>query len=136
MILSNHFIKYVTLFFSCFFIVKFITNFFSARLTTEREKETSAMFVEESSTRKSSTLVVVGSRAKELMKDYLIIVDELYVIEGFVPKETTVRVRTPTENESRGSCTPLIKVQAYLTLFEVIMGAATHFKRKKILTSI
>lgn len=94
------------------------------------------MFVEESSTRKSSTLFMVGSRVEELIKDYLIIVDELYVLEDFIPKEIIVRVRTLVKNEVWGSRTPLIKVQADLTPFEVITGAATHFKRKKIFTSI
>jgi hypothetical protein len=94
------------------------------------------MFVKESSTRKSSTLVMVRSRAEEHIKDYLIIVDELYVLEGFVPKKTMVRVRTPAENEVGGSRTPPIEVQTDLTFFKVITGVATHFKRKKISTFV
>jgi hypothetical protein len=31
---------------------------------------------------------MVRSRAEEHIKDYLIIVDELYVLKGFVPNET------------------------------------------------
>jgi hypothetical protein len=89
------------------------------------------MFVKESSTRKSSTLVMVRSRAEEHIKDYLIIVNELYVLKGFVPKETMVRVRTPAENEVRGSRTPLIEVQTYLTSLKVITGVATHLEGKR-----
>jgi hypothetical protein len=94
------------------------------------------MFVEESSTRKSSTLVMVRSRAEEHIKDYLVIVDELYVLEGFVHKKTMVKVITPTENEVGGGRTPPIEVQTYLTSLEVITGVATHFRRKKISTFV
>jgi hypothetical protein len=79
---------------------------------------------------------MVRSRAEEHIKDYLIIVDELYVLKGFVPKETIVRVKTPTENKVGGSRTPPIEVQTDLTSLEVIIGVATHFRRKKISTSI
>lgn len=36
-----------------------------------------------------------------MMKDFPIIVNELFVPDSYVPKETIVEVRTPVENEVR-----------------------------------
>lgn len=72
-----------------------IINFFIyTGLATKGYRETSARSIEESSPKKSSSLVVVDGRAKEVMKDYPIIIDELSIL-----KETTMRVKTLTENE-------------------------------------
>jgi hypothetical protein len=44
---------------------------------------------------------MVEGRAKEVMKDFPIIVNKLSVPDSYVPKETIVEVRTPVENEVR-----------------------------------
>ena len=47
---------------------------------------------------------MVEGRAGEVMENYPIIVDKL-----FVPKKTIVGVRTPKKNKVEGSCTPPTK---------------------------
>jgi len=83
MILFSRFAKYIAFLFFYFFIDKFINNFFFLfiGLTTEWEGETLARFVEESSLKKSSLFVRIGGRAEEVMEDYLIIVNELSILE-------------------------------------------------------
>jgi hypothetical protein len=63
---------------------------FLTRLIIEGERETSVRFIEESSQRKSSSLVMGRGRAEEVMKDYPIIVDELFVLKGCLPEEIVV----------------------------------------------
>jgi len=109
-----------------------IINFFIyTGLATKGYRETSARSIEESSPKKSSSLVVVDGRAKEVMKDYPIIIDELSIL-----KETTMRVKTLTENEVKGSRTLLTEGQVDLSPPEMITSVATHFKRKRVSTLV
>lgn len=64
--------------------------FLYAGLTTERDTENSARFAEESSPKKSSSLVMVEGRADKVMENYPIIVDKVSI-----PKKTIAGVRTP-----------------------------------------
>lgn len=45
------------------------------------------------------------------MENYPIIIDELSIPNSSVPKETIVGVRTPIENEVKGSHTPYLRVK-------------------------
>lgn len=48
---------------------------------------------------KSFSIIVGGAKAEEVMKGYPIIIDELFILRGFVRKETIMGVRTLVEKE-------------------------------------
>ena len=106
-------------------------NFFCKGVTVEGNGETSVRSTEESWPKKSSYMFMVGGKAKKVMKDYPIIVDELSV-----PKEMTVGFRTPIRKWSRGKSHSPVKGQVDFTPSKVIEGAATHFQRRRVFTLV
>ena len=90
----------------CFYLLLSLLLIFFTRLTIEGERETSVRFIEESSQRKSSSLIMGRGRAEEVMENYPIIVDELFVLKGCLTEEIAV-----SKKKVRGSRSPAAEVK-------------------------
>ena len=90
----------------CFYLLLSLLLIFFTRLTIEGERETSVRFIKESSQRKSSSLIMGRGRAEEVMEDYPIIVDELFVLKGCLYEEIAV-----SKKKVRGNRTPAAGVK-------------------------
>ena len=115
----------IQLFHPLFFIhLHSLLTFSYVGLTAEREGETLARFVDESSIKRFSSLDLSRGKTRKVMEDNPIIVNKPFIPEDTIPEETMVGDKTPNKKEVKG--------QAYLTPLEVIVCITACFKRKRI----
>jgi len=114
-------------FFLCIWVYCWLL--FCIWLTVEGEGETPVRSVEESSQRKCSSLVMSTGRAEEVMKDFLIIIDVFFALEGFVPIETIAGVRTLAKKVVGGNHTSSTRVKHNWLLLKWLQALLSILRR-------